>query len=60
MPYPMFDRSRLQLKPLSERVHDMQLDEVLPLERAGEPFRRPGAAGDRRADDAGAGAGRAR
>ena len=38
MPYPMFDRSRLKLKPLSERVHDMQLDEVLPLSAAGEPF----------------------
>ena len=24
MPYPMFDRSRLHLKPLVERVHDMQ------------------------------------
>jgi hypothetical protein len=27
----MFDRSRLQLKPLAERVHDMTLSEVLPL-----------------------------
>ena len=41
MPYPMFDRSRLKLKPLSERVHDMQLDEVLPLSAAGEPFADP-------------------
>ena len=41
MPYPMFDRSRLKLKPLSERVHDMQLAEVLPLSAAGEPFADP-------------------
>jgi len=26
MPFPMFDRSRLQLKPLSERIHDLSLD----------------------------------
>ena len=31
MPYPMFDRSRLKLLPLAERVHDMTLDEVLDL-----------------------------
>lgn len=29
MPYPMFDRSRLRLKPLAERVHDMTLAEVI-------------------------------
>jgi len=29
MPYPMFDRRRLRLKPLAERVHDMTLAEVL-------------------------------
>lgn len=32
MPYPLFDRSRLRLKPLPERVHDMTLAEVLPLD----------------------------
>jgi hypothetical protein len=32
MPYPTFDRSRLKLKPLSERVHDMSLADVLPLD----------------------------
>ena len=32
MPYPIFDRSRLQIKPLSERVHDMTLADVLPLD----------------------------
>ena len=29
MPYPMFDRSRLRLQPLAERVHDMALAEVI-------------------------------
>jgi len=38
MPYPMFDRSQLRLKPLSERKHDMTLDEVLPLDAPGEPL----------------------
>ena len=32
MPYPTFDRSQLRLRPLGERVHDMQLDEVLSLD----------------------------
>ena len=32
MPYPTFDRSQIRLKPLTERVHDMYLDEVLPLD----------------------------
>jgi arginine dihydrolase ArgZ-like protein len=31
MPYPTFDRSRLKLRPLAERQHDMGLDHVLPL-----------------------------
>ena len=29
MPYPTFDRSRLKLRPLAERVHDMTLADVL-------------------------------
>ncbi len=41
MPYPQFDRSRLKLKPLAERVHDMTLADVLPLDAAGEPFEHP-------------------
>jgi len=31
-PYPEFDRSRLELKPLSERVHDLRVEELLPLD----------------------------
>ncbi|MCJ7813521.1 hypothetical protein MUP95_09440 [bacterium] len=31
MPYPIFDRSRIQLKPLSERKHGMTLDDLLDL-----------------------------
>ena len=37
MPYPQFDRSRLHVKPLAERVHDMTLAEILPLDAPGEP-----------------------
>jgi len=32
MPYPQFDRSRLIVRPLGERVHDMLLSDVMPLE----------------------------
>ncbi|MBI3947610.1 MAG: hypothetical protein HY321_16945 [Armatimonadetes bacterium] len=32
MPFPQFDRRRLQLLPLAEREHDMRLSEVLPLD----------------------------
>jgi len=31
MPYPTFDRSRLRLRPLAERRHDMTLDHLLDL-----------------------------
>jgi hypothetical protein len=41
MPYPAFDRSRLKLKPLSERQHDMTLAEVLPLDVPVPPFDEP-------------------
>lgn len=41
MPYPVFDRSRLILKPLAERVHDMTLADVLPLDTASPPFDNP-------------------
>jgi hypothetical protein len=37
----MFDRSKLDLKPLAERKHDMLLAEVLPLDAPGEPFEDP-------------------
>lgn len=32
MPYPQFDRSRLIVKPLAERQHDLTLDVLLPLD----------------------------
>ncbi|MBN2048314.1 MAG: hypothetical protein JW750_10765, partial [Anaerolineaceae bacterium] len=32
MPYPIFDRSQLKLKPLSERVHDYGLEDILQLD----------------------------
>lgn len=32
MPYPIFDRSKLNILPLSERKHDMTLDDVLSLD----------------------------
>lgn len=32
MPFPMFDRSRLQIEPLSARQHDLSLSDILPLE----------------------------
>jgi len=35
MPYPMFDRSRLKLRPLAERVHDFTRAEI--LDPAGPP-----------------------
>ncbi len=41
MPYPIFDRTRLQLRPLAEREHDMQFDEVLPLDAGGSLYQGP-------------------
>jgi hypothetical protein len=41
MPYPTFDRSRLQLRPLGERVHDMVLADVLSIEADVSPFENP-------------------
>lgn len=32
MPFPQFDRSRLLVKPLAERQHDLTLDILLPLD----------------------------
>ena len=34
MPFPQFDRSRLEVLPLAEREHDMHLSDVLPLDAA--------------------------
>lgn len=31
MPFPIFDRTQLKLKPLANRVHDMGLADILPL-----------------------------
>jgi hypothetical protein len=41
MPYPQFDRSGLKLKPLAERIHDMKLAEVLPLDAPAPAFDDP-------------------
>ena len=41
MPYPSFDRTRLILKPLSERKHDMTISDVLNLDESVEPFNDP-------------------
>ena len=41
MPFPQFDRSRLEIKPLAERVHDMTLDEVLSLDAELAAFNHP-------------------
>jgi hypothetical protein len=39
--YKIFDRSRLSIKPLDERVHDMTLDYLLPLEGPAPSFSHP-------------------
>jgi len=41
MPYPTFDRNRLKLKPLAERINDMILAEVLPPDADVPPFEDP-------------------
>jgi hypothetical protein len=41
MAYPLFDRSKLKLRPLSERQHDMALPEMLPLDMPMPPFDDP-------------------
>ena len=43
--YETFDRSRLEIKPLAERVHDLHLDRWLGLEDATPPFEHPDLAG---------------
>ncbi len=39
--YEIFDRSRLELKPLAERVNDLQLDRWLALDEPAPPFEHP-------------------
>lgn len=41
MPYPTFDRSRLLIKPLSERVHDLTTADLMGLEDPYPPFDHP-------------------
>ncbi len=41
MPFPLFDRSRLHLKPLSQRQHDLDLSHVLPLDAPLPDFEHP-------------------
>src|ERR1700693_2098304 len=31
MPFPQFDRSRLQIRPLSERAHDLSLEKIVNM-----------------------------
>jgi hypothetical protein len=38
MPYPTFDRSRLRIQPLSQRIHDLHLADILPLDAKLSPF----------------------
>ena len=39
--YPLFDRSRLRLRPLAERVHDLDLDHWLALDDAPLEYAHP-------------------
>ena len=41
MPYPAFDRSRLHIKPLAERAHDLDLSALLPLDAPPSEFAHP-------------------
>src|SRR5262245_62248277 len=41
MPYPAFDRSRLRVKPLAERAHDLTLTHLLPLDHPRPDFHHP-------------------
>lgn len=41
MPFPQFDRSKLKLKPLSERIHDLTIDSFYHLEDIIPPFDHP-------------------
>lgn len=39
--YPLFDRSRLVIKPLSERIHDLNIEHWLGLADPAPPFSHP-------------------
>jgi hypothetical protein len=41
MPYPIFDRSKLDLKPLQERIHDVSITSFIGLDDVLEPFDHP-------------------
>jgi len=41
MPYPLFDRSRLEIKPLSERMHDVSINDFIDINKSLEPFDDP-------------------
>jgi hypothetical protein len=41
MPYPAFDRSRLHIKPLSQREHDLALSSLLHVDAELKPFSNP-------------------
>lgn len=41
MPYPQFDRSRLEIKPLSQRVHDVSVTGFIDPEQPLPPFDDP-------------------
>src|SRR5262245_26107577 len=41
MPYPTFDRARLQIKPLAQRQHDLDLSALLPLDAPPPDFAHP-------------------
>lgn len=42
MPYPLFDRSRLKLRPLADRVHDLSLETFYALSDPVPPYDAPG------------------
>jgi len=41
MPYPLFDRSKLSLKPLDQRIHDVSIESFIGLDDVLEPFDHP-------------------
>src|SRR4051794_15491889 len=41
MPYPLFDRNQLLIKPLAQREHDLDLSVVLPLDAPAPDFHHP-------------------
>ncbi len=41
MPYPLFDRSKLHLRPLHERTHDVQYAQLAQLSDVIDPFDHP-------------------